>query len=74
MFAIFKNINPSLSQSEIDMLEEQVSFYEGEEALNHLFEVAASVDSLVVGERETLAERNLVAEAEIWKRVQALHP
>ncbi len=31
-------------------------FYEGEEAIRHLFEVASSVDSLVVGEREIIRQ------------------
>jgi len=52
----FQNINPSLSNTEIDKLEEFVSSYEGDNALNHLYEVAASVDSLVVGEREILRQ------------------
>jgi glutamyl-tRNA reductase len=64
----FKKINPSLSQAEIDKLEEQVSFYEGEKALNHLFEVAASVDSLVVGEREILRQlREAYEQCYNWK-------
>jgi len=52
----FQKINPSISQSEIHNLAEHISFYEGDEALNHVYEVAASVDSLVVGEREILRQ------------------
>ena len=54
--SFFKKVNPSLSESEIDTLTENISFYEGDEALNHVYEVAASVDSLVVGEREILRQ------------------
>lgn len=35
---------------------QEVAHYQGIEALNHLYEVAASVDSLVVGEREILRQ------------------
>ena len=52
----FQKVNPSISQSEIHNLAEHISLYEGDEALNHVYEVAASVDSLVVGEREILRQ------------------
>jgi glutamyl-tRNA reductase len=54
--AFFQKVNPSLSDPEIHNLGENISLYEGDEALNHLYEVAASVDSLVVGEREVLRQ------------------
>ena len=50
--SFFKHINPSVDLSSLD----QVRHYEGREALNHLFEVAASMNSLVVGEREILRQ------------------
>lgn len=37
-------------------LADQLDHYQGFEAVNHLFEVAASVDSLVVGERQILGQ------------------
>ncbi len=64
----FQYINPSLSHTEIDNLGEYVSFYEGDSALNHLYEVAASVDSLVVGEREILRQlREAYDQCNSWR-------
>ena len=48
----FRFINPKLNPAQIMRLDELVSVYEGLEAIQHLFEVAGSIDSLVVGERE----------------------
>jgi len=50
--SFFKHVNNSVDLATL----EQVSQYEGREALNHLFEVAASMNSLVVGEREILRQ------------------
>jgi glutamyl-tRNA reductase len=46
--SFFNIVNPDLATDAI----EQVAAYEGEAAIKHLFEVAASIDSMVVGERE----------------------
>lgn len=35
---------------------DQLDYYQGSDAINHLFEVASSVDSLVVGERQILGQ------------------
>ncbi len=50
--SFFKNVNHTVDPATLD----QVQKYEGREALNHLFEVAASMNSLVVGEREILRQ------------------
>ena len=52
----FRHINPSLTEEQFHFLVEKVKFYEGEKAMTHLFEVAGSIDSMVVGEREILRQ------------------
>jgi len=52
----FRHINPSLTQEQFQYLVEKVKFFEGERAITHLFEVAGSIDSMVVGEREILRQ------------------
>lgn len=49
----FSTVNPALSATEIV---EQVQSYEGIDAVQHFYEVGASVDSLVVGERQILGQ------------------
>jgi len=48
----FLNINPDLAQSQVSHIHKFIDFYQGLDAIQHLYEVAASMDSLVVGERE----------------------
>jgi len=50
--SFFQQVNASIDVNSL----EEVRHYEGREALNHLFEVAASMNSLVVGEREILRQ------------------
>ena len=49
---LFRLVNPSLKQESLHKIEKYVSSYTGLTAVNHVYEVAASMDSLVVGERE----------------------
>lgn len=45
-----------LSDYQLEMITENCSLYEKEEALNHLMRVSSSLESLVVGEKEILAQ------------------
>ncbi len=49
----FQSINASLTEEEI---ETEVMHYQDQSALDHLFQVSASIDSLVIGEREILRQ------------------
>lgn len=49
----FQTINPTLTPERIH---EDVAYYFGEYAVNHLYSVASSIDSLVIGERQILGQ------------------
>lgn len=51
-----RTVYPSLEEDEILHFVSKTSVYKGEEALRHLFNVASSLDSLVVGEREIITQ------------------
>jgi glutamyl-tRNA reductase len=53
---LFSGINSQLSLEETEALVAKTTVYEGTDALTHLFEVCASLDSLVVGEREIITQ------------------
>lgn len=53
---LFLGINSQLSAGETEALVSKTLVYEGTDALTHLFEVCASLDSLVVGEREIITQ------------------
>ncbi|MCB0516427.1 MAG: hypothetical protein R2798_12115 [Chitinophagales bacterium] len=53
---LFKQFNEQLSEEDIRYFAQNALVFKGQEASQHLFEVAASVDSLVVGEREILRQ------------------
>ena len=50
--SFFKRVNPDFEGENFENLDRIVSYLTGNEAVNHLFEIASSIDSLVVGERE----------------------
>ncbi len=52
----FQYINPELSAGWQEKVDEVTFTYQGERALKHLFDVAASIDSLVIGERQILGQ------------------
>lgn len=54
--SFFQAVNPELSNGSLSCLPDIVEYFDGREALNHLFEVASSMNSLVVGEREILRQ------------------
>ena len=52
----FFDINPHLDSAISNSLKKFVTIYEGEQAVKHVFELASSMDSLVVGEREIFSQ------------------
>lgn len=48
--------NPSASKEDLSSLQEMSAVYEDRDALNHLLRVSCSLESLVVGEKEILAQ------------------
>jgi glutamyl-tRNA reductase len=52
----FSAFNPDWSDSDIDWATNHSLMFDGEKALQHLFYVSSSIDSLVVGEREIITQ------------------
>lgn len=48
----FNTVNSDLQKMPSDVLQNFITVFEGEKAIQHVFELASSMDSLVVGERE----------------------
>jgi glutamyl-tRNA reductase len=66
----FKHINPLLSDELSDQIPEVVRHYEGLDAIRHFLEVAASIDSLVIGERQILGQlRTAYEECKDWELI-----
>lgn len=52
----FVSFNPAWTEKDIKWAKTNARVFEGTEALTHLFNVASSIDSLVVGEREIITQ------------------
>lgn len=52
----FTAFNPDWNDTDINWAIENAQVFEGDDALRHLFNVASSIDSLVVGEREIITQ------------------
>ncbi len=52
----FRQLNPALSEDQFHFLCSKIKLLEGTSAISHLFEIAGSIDSMVVGEREILRQ------------------
>lgn len=63
----FQSINPDLPLATIEQIKDIVYSLEGEDAMEHLLEVAASIDSLVIGERQILGQmREAYEQSKSW--------
>lgn len=56
LFTFFQYINPLLAEDELYRAVSSCRMFEGETAIRHLLEVSASLDSLVIGERQILGQ------------------
>ena len=52
MSSFFRLVNRDIEKTTLDSIDRFVTMYQGIHAVNHLFGIASSIDSLVVGERE----------------------
>ena len=52
----FQNFNTEWTHDDIDFAIEKATVYEADSALHHLFSVASSLDSMVIGEREIITQ------------------
>lgn len=55
-YSFFSVFNPDWDDTDIKWALENCTMFEGEEAIKHTFQIASSLDSLVVGEREIITQ------------------
>ena len=53
---LLKTLYPSFQEDQIDDFSNSAEYYSGTEAINHALSVAASIDSMIVGEREIITQ------------------
>ncbi len=53
---LLKFVNSNLDSATINLLAEKTQVFENDEAVKHVFEVASSLNSLVIGEREIITQ------------------
>jgi len=54
--AVVKQFLPQIEPNDIQSILPQLEVYEGMDAVRHIFEVASSLDSMVIGEREIITQ------------------
>lgn len=63
----FRQINPRISDDSLTQIAKTNCLFSGNEAIAHLFEVAASMDSMVIGERQILGQlRDAYDQCHAW--------
>ena len=62
-------INPTIAEQDLNEADIKSEVYTGQEAIEHVFELSSSLDSLVVGEREIFRQ---LRDAYDWSREQQL--
>jgi glutamyl-tRNA reductase len=53
---LLAELNPALPAAELEKLAATATFYSGLDAVEHIYQVASSLDSLVIGEREIITQ------------------
>ncbi len=63
----FKHINPTLEDEQLELIMDHALALSGLDALSHLLDVASSIDSLVIGERQILGQlRDAYDQCRTW--------
>lgn len=56
LIGFFNGFNPQWSETQLQQAMKSIEHHSGEEAIKHMFNVASSLDSMVVGEREIITQ------------------